>query len=641
MEKGWGIDLIRDFFAVIDKTVYGLMAIVYQIILDLSEATIISSGSIETIYSRIYALLGVFMLFKVTFSFVNFIINPDAFTDKSKGVQNLIKNVLIVLVLIIITPFAFDKLYEAQAAILDDDLIPRLIFATDETDGHLSDKPFQMSVMCEESATAATNGDYLALMTLRPFYQLSEEASATDLIDPFNHFYCGDGKVKPATYLSSVVYKSTTNTNDMYLVDYSYFLSTLVGIVVCLILISFCFDVAVRSIKLGFLQIIAPIPILSYIDPASSKNGMLSKWLKEIGSTWASLFIRLIAIFFAIFILAELDASIGSSEHGFWVMLFLNVGTLMFAKQLPKLLEELIPGLKLGGMQLDPFKRITNEALGGKQLLGATTAAAGLGVNALAQTASNLYSFNKNKKNLQEAFDKETDADKKAKLGRELASYNLRRGIATTLGGLGGGAYRGLMSGFKTGMSGKINVFGNVASDLKSGNTVRNNRANINKYNREVDYQRSVGNITDEEWKRQRYGFFERNVTERLDRNAGVKNDHGGYGYYDKKIKDLTRDIENLSQTEQAMRNALAQKTNYFSQLLEINKAIASGTSRNDAIQTVARNNGINLTDLANDYLAHERDLKNISYVDSQQKDLKAKKKNYEDMMSAREEVKK
>jgi len=637
MERNWGIDLFRSFFAMIDKAVYSLIDNVYKIILDLAtEVSVFSPGLIDDMYKRIYALLAIFMLFKVTFSFINYVINPDAFLDKSKGVQNLIKNFIIVLVMIIITPFAFSKLYEAQEIILEDNLIPNFILGVNSTSS--SDKnlegSFQMSDKCP-AGIARTDGDYLALVTLRPFYQLEENIGVNEA-----GRYCeANSMLTPKFYLKREIYNATRN--GQYIVDYKILLSSAVGVFVCLILISFCFDIAIRTIKLGFLQMIAPIPIISYIDPASGKNGMFSKWLKQVGSTWASLFIRLAAIFFAILIVSEIEINVGDSQYKFWVMLFILIGALMFAKQLPKLLEELIPGLKLGGMQLNPFKKVANDALGGKELLGLTTSAAGLAVGGLAQATSNLYAFHKNKDSLQKAFDSEKDVDKKAKLGRELASYNFMRSIGTTLGGFGGGAYRGMTSGFKTGMSGKINILGNLNADLKSGNTARNNRSNINRYNREVDYQRSAGNITNDEWKNQRYGFYERNVEERLDRNFGIKNEHGGYGYYDKQINDLKNKIDNLNQTEQSIRTSLSQKTQYFAQLLEINDMISKGTSRNDAIQKVSRNSGINMSDLANDYLANERELKNINYVDAQQKELKAKKKNYEEMMSARQEVKK
>ena len=52
------------------------------------------------------------------------------------------------------------------------------------------------------------------------------------------------------------------------------------GIVAWIILL--CIDVSVRVVKLGFLQLIAPIPIISYIDPQSSKDGMFKNGQKPV-----------------------------------------------------------------------------------------------------------------------------------------------------------------------------------------------------------------------------------------------------------------------------------------------------------------------------------------------------------------------
>lgn len=423
MEQSWAQDAIRSFFGVVDRAVYGLVSTVYQIILDLSNTTILSNAVINDLYTRMYALLGIFMLFKVTFSFINYLINPDQFTDRAKGVQHLIKNVVIVLVMIIITPFAFSKLYEAQSAILSDQLIPRFILGVSGDDQtQVLKNSFKMSEDCANAGYAKSDGDFLALVTLRPFYQLENTAHTNDI---FLSKYCPtNSDLTPSDYLNGDIYNKYTSSN-IYEVDYKYFLSTIVGIVVCLVLVSFCFDIAVRSIKLAFLQILAPIPIISYIDPASSKNGMFSKWLKQVGSTWASLFVRLIALFFAVLIISyfNLDAIKNSSgsSHAFWVMLFVLIGALIFAKQLPKLLEELIPGLKLGGLQLNPFKKAADQALGGKQLFGLAAGALGFGLGSLSNLGSHLKDKSEEKK------EREALADAQASYNRFKAHADAMR----------------------------------------------------------------------------------------------------------------------------------------------------------------------------------------------------------------------
>lgn len=408
MTSGWGYDLIRDFFATVDKAVYSWIGYIYQLILDLAGATVLAPQVIEDLYTRMYALLGLFMLFKVSFSFINYIINPDQFTDKTKGVQNIVKNIILVLIMIIMTPFAFNKLYDVQKAILKDNLIPNFIMGVETNSANFN--TFKIVNACNE-VTVASDGDYLALVSFRPFFQLEEGFGTEDFGSGVN--FCGRGDVTIKTYLDSDIYNA--DKGKVYVVDYQILVSTAVGIVVLLILISFCFDIAVRTIKLAFLQIIAPIPIISYIDPAQAKNGMFSKWLKQIGATWGSLFIRLVALFFAILIISKIDGiklDANATSSGWIITLFMTIGALMFAKQIPKILEELFPGLKLGGMQLNPFKKISNDALGGKALLGAGAATVGAGLGLASWAGSKLFGNPKDKeKDLEKQIDNELAKD--------------------------------------------------------------------------------------------------------------------------------------------------------------------------------------------------------------------------------------
>ena len=131
-------------------------------------------------------------------------------------------------------------------------------------------------------------------------------------------------------------------------------------------------DVALRSIKLAFLQLIAPIPILSYVDPKSGKDGLFKKWYEMCIKTFISLFVRLIALYFAVYIISRVadmkmvDLIDGSYQTNAFVAIFIIIGALMFAKQLPKILEGL--GIKLDGdgkFTLNPLRKLEKEALGG------------------------------------------------------------------------------------------------------------------------------------------------------------------------------------------------------------------------------------------------------------------------------------
>lgn len=454
MVESWLNDGIRGIFATIDRAVFSLISVVYEIMIQISQVIIFNDDTLKEFSSKVYSLLGIFMMFKISFSFISYLVNPDQINDKAKGAHKIILNVIIVLVLIIITPTAFTKLYQAQNAILEDNIIPRFFLQTEGDIG--GNRSYVMADECgdDQISYTETDGDYIAMLIFRPFYQI--EKGRTPGPNDFEN-YCKVGNVgetdyaTPGAYLTNKILNAAPNgMKDMYVVDYKFFVSTIVGIVILLILVSFCFDIAVRSIKLGFLQLVAPIPIISYVDPKSGKDGTFSKWLKEVGKTWASLFVRLIAIFFAVYVIKlvivqeNLKTLNGQAiQYKFWVDLFLIIGALMFAKKLPKLLEDIL-GIKFdGGLTLNPMKKIRDQALGGKAITGGLKAgvagAAGLGLGVAANTAALATNIKK-------------DGLKKALMGESKGVKGGFRAIGTIAGlGVGGisSAFHGGVGAFK------------------------------------------------------------------------------------------------------------------------------------------------------------------------------------------------
>ena len=113
------------------------------------------------------------------------------------------------------------------------------------------------------------------------------------------------------------------------------------------ILITYCISVATRVIQLAYLQLIAPVPILSYI---SDPEGSFKNWTKQCMTTYLDLFIRLAIIYFIITVSTQilqafsevgsvfyestgLEAGSGTAK---WVSRFLIIGLLMFGKRVPE-----------------------------------------------------------------------------------------------------------------------------------------------------------------------------------------------------------------------------------------------------------------------------------------------------------------
>ena len=102
---GWLETIFRTLLFWLDSIVYKFIPTVYNLLVNIAETSIFSEDVFTLFSNRIYTLLGVFMLFKVSFSILTYIVDPDAFTDKNKGFGKLISNIIITLVLLILTPF--------------------------------------------------------------------------------------------------------------------------------------------------------------------------------------------------------------------------------------------------------------------------------------------------------------------------------------------------------------------------------------------------------------------------------------------------------------------------------------------------------------------------------------------------------
>lgn len=158
-------------------------------------------------------------------------------------------------------------------------------------------------------------------------------------------------------------------------------------------LASYCVDIAIRSIKLGLLQLLAPIPIISYIDPKSEKDGAFGHWVKECVSTYLEVFIKLGILYFVIFILSNIASDSGTliggdaSSASAWVKVFLIIGAFFFMGRAAEFICNIIgvkPPKEKGGFfkGLAGIAGLGATALSGvsRGITGATAGVASAGV---------------------------------------------------------------------------------------------------------------------------------------------------------------------------------------------------------------------------------------------------------------------
>ena len=402
----WFSRLIRQFFYSVDKIVYNFIPTIYDLLISIARTSVLSQGDIASIADRIYKLLAVFMIFKVTFSLIMYVVNPDDFSDKNKGVGKLSTNIIISLALLVLTPYIFRYAYQLQTIILEDNSLGTLIFGSESDENILNtagdnmayitispfftpnvslielyecselvDKDSTGSIHFNESCSGVSSTDYDNLEDDSSLYSLLDDNFKES--DLKNYVAGVEANSMPLMFRQNMVTATTTKSSGTngqeFIMDYKWGFSTVIGIVIVLLLITFCMDVALRSIKLSFLQLVAPIPIISLVDPKSGKDGLFKKWYDMCFKTFLSLFIRILALYFAVYIIGKVadlkmvDIIDGSYISNRLIAIFIIVGALMFVKQFPKILEGM--GIKLdGGFTLNPLRKVEKEALGGNLL---------------------------------------------------------------------------------------------------------------------------------------------------------------------------------------------------------------------------------------------------------------------------------
>lgn len=403
----WFTDRIRDLGMFFDQIVYGFIGTVYELFmylanLDLfgmSELTLNgatdTSNPIISVASRIYALLGVFMLFKISFSILQYMVDPNAFSDKSKGFGKLVTNTLISLSLVVAVPFIFQLAFQAQRYILDSNLIGNIVMGYSASSSQAADLDIKNENLardiqfltfgaffqvdsnivpeCKDTPVLGTKGmavthkeDGTGCIDI---ISSNEDGGAMENSDIGYFFRTDDTDSRFFSQFSRVV---NNKKDGSYYFDYKPLFSTFIGLFIVLLLVSYCFDAAVRLVKLAFLEIIAPIPIISYMDPRQSgSNSMLARWGKECFTTYISLFIRIFVIYLAFYLVSivtsqllsndsssavYLNGDVPSGAMAVWVAIFVIVGIFLFAKQVPKILENVLNIKNSGELTINPFK---------------------------------------------------------------------------------------------------------------------------------------------------------------------------------------------------------------------------------------------------------------------------------------------
>ncbi|CDE96046.1 unknown [Clostridium sp. CAG:914] len=366
---------LRKVAGSICNAIYSLISILFDVFYNLANIRILNAGyevngiwhdaPITVIYKRVTLLLGIIMVFYVTFQFIKYVLEPDTFSDKEKGGEKLVFKLIIVVVLMGTVPTIFDKAYDVQRLILNSHLIDKVLIGN-------------------ANSNVESFGRNLSANVFSLFYY--QDVSVSEGLICEDNLTCQEivkmnlGGITRAGSMPVITTGLGKKVNDgRYAIHFDAWFAMGVGLFLCYILVLYVIDIGVRVAQLTYLQIIAPIPIIAYLSP--KKDGMFQKWAKQCAITFLDLFIRLFIICFMLLVISNISiSSIGESINAnvdettkTWVYIALILGLLLFAQKAPKLIQELFPnmGAAMGNFGLKPGDRMP--------ALAAKAAAMGLG----------------------------------------------------------------------------------------------------------------------------------------------------------------------------------------------------------------------------------------------------------------------
>lgn len=396
----WGQDIldgIVSFFygilLTLDCIIYSFVSYVYQIFLVLAQGgKLIDDKFIGDLVNRIYIIIGVVMLFLIAYSLLKSMVNPDEALKGKQSPVNLIKDVIISVALIALLPTIFEFAFDFQNSLLINNTIGKIIVGAA---GSGSSDPANT---IRDGGYIMSEGVFKAFLHANPEFcdtkaeesnGVSESGEACKIIEVDN---------KGTTYgdlwdeaRNSTTFWALARVGPSILkgeVNYYFLIAPAAGIFVLFVLLQYCLDMALRLVKLAVYEVIAPIPIFARIMPNEQAKKVFSNWLKVTMSTFTEVFIRIAILYFAVFLISTVTASIndifgtvfsGSARLDILLIAqaLIIIGIIMFVKQAPEILKE-ITGLDGGKYGKSLIKGI-----------GMMTATLGGGATAAIRTAVN------------------------------------------------------------------------------------------------------------------------------------------------------------------------------------------------------------------------------------------------------------
>lgn len=374
----WAVRILAAIFiGLLDGVAYTLVSLSYRVFLAVSELNLFGgeSAASQTIYDtftqKIYLVLSVVMLFVFAYQLILLIINPDG--DGTKKTTGLLKELVISIALVVVLPVVFRYMSVFQTHVVHNNTIGAIVLGTAPTSSNTDESSYGESIgMTVLMAFYHPQGsgyntffdDLGNLKDRDEAVTACKEAGAGDESEDICNTWMdalekwdeavSNGKLDlpyaPITWNWNI-FDTVGEENGTY---YMWVISTGCALLVAWFFISYAIDLGTRAVKLGFLELIAPIPVMLKIVPSMKKS--FETWKGELIKTYVELFLRLAVIFFVVKLCTLVpefvqiifkDSTQNVNFTGDLLlrsitMVILILGLLKFAKEAPELFKSIM-----------------------------------------------------------------------------------------------------------------------------------------------------------------------------------------------------------------------------------------------------------------------------------------------------------
>lgn len=371
----------------IDSIVYYIVSIAFKLFLAISQFQIFSDTAFNDLINRTYVVIGVISLFLVAYALINAIISQDNASKGDKSASKIVKNIIVAIVGIAIVPTVFNWFYEFQSAVLCNNTIPKLLLNSVDSDGSTVENTatqfaaYLFEAFFYPNATSSVDGDATDLSTALEDVKLNIEDpipaadrnyDVTEYTLKVAYQHAEEGKPFFRVFSPFILGNWFDNSIVDNTVQYLVILSTVAGGYCAYVLISLCIDMGLRAVKLGYLELIAPLAIMTKVVPG--KDSVFKTWVKKTVSCALEVFVRLFVVVFVIYLINTIKdielVSLGSKICGLKLGWFL-VGILRaliycslfaFIKKAPKFFSE-ATGIKTDGFKIGLMDKMKENGM--------------------------------------------------------------------------------------------------------------------------------------------------------------------------------------------------------------------------------------------------------------------------------------